>query len=193
MSPELLSRHEPSGPTKRPSSTRPALIVAGVAVAAVLGGTGAASASAASVAPGNAGTGPGSVVQGSAPVGGVQSPGPGMGAPGHGWAMPVHGQIVLAKPGGGYQTVDFQNGSVTKVDSTSITLKSADGFTQSYPINGSTIVSAGRTGIGSVTSGNSAVVIASVSGHTATAVRIIDLSMLKASHQMFGFGMGAHP
>ena len=215
MSPELLSRHEPSGPagpagapdpagpggqpfsprpsTKRPSSTRPVLIVAGVAIAAVLGGTGAASAATVSGAPGNAGSGPGSVLQGSAAVGGLQSPSPGMGAPGRGWAMPVHGQIVLAKPGGGYQTVDFQNGSVTKVDSTSITLKSADGFTQSYPINGSTIVSAGRTGIGSVASGNSAVVIATVSGHTATAVRIIDLTMLKASHQMFGFGAGAHP
>jgi hypothetical protein len=116
-----------------------------------------------------------------------------MGASGHRWGMPVHGQIVLAKPGGGYQTVDFQNGSVTKVDSTSITLKSADGFTQSYPITGSTIVTAGRSGIGSVTSGNSAIVIATVSGHTATAARIIDLTILKASHQMFGFGAGAHP
>jgi hypothetical protein len=107
--------------------------------------------------------------------------------------MPVHGQIVLAKPGGGYQTVDFQNGTVTKVNSTSITLKSADGFSQSYPITSSTIVSAGRNGIGSVTSGNSAIVIATVSGSTANAARIIDLTLLKASHQMFGFGPGAHP
>jgi hypothetical protein len=182
MSSEPLSRHESR---KRPIS-RPALVIVGVATVALLGGAGVASAAAAS--------GPGGVLQGSAPVGGMQSPSPGMAWSGHGgWTMPVHGQIVLAKSGGGYQTVDFQNGSVTRVDSTSITLKSADGFTQSYPITGSTIVSAGRDGIGSVTSGNSAIVLATVSGHTATAVRIIDLTMLKAAHQMFGFGAGAHP
>jgi hypothetical protein len=107
--------------------------------------------------------------------------------------MPVHGQIVLAKPGGGYQTVDFQNGTVTKVDSTSITLKSADGFTHSYPITGSTLVTAGRDGIGSVASGNSAIVLATVSGSTATAAKIIDLTQLLHSHQLFGFGPGAHP
>jgi hypothetical protein len=107
--------------------------------------------------------------------------------------MPVHGQIVLAKPGGGYQTVDFQNGTVTKVDSTSITLKSADGFTHSYPITSSTIVSAGRNGIGSVANGNSAIVIATVSGRTANAARIIDLTQVLRSHQQFGFGPTAHP
>lgn len=107
--------------------------------------------------------------------------------------MPVHGQIVLAKPGGGFRTVDFQNGTVTKVDSTSITLKSADGFSQSYPITSSTIVTAGRNGIGSVTSGNSAIVIATVSGSTATAARIIDLTQVLRSHQQFGFGPTAHP
>jgi len=182
MSSELLSRHEPR---KRPGF-RPALVIVGVAAVAVLGGAGVANAAAA--------PGPGGALQGSAPVGGMQSPGPGMAGSGHsGWTMPIHGQIVLAKPGGGYQTVDFQNGSVTKVDSMSITLKSADGFTQSYPITTSTVVSAGRDGIGSVTSGNSAIVLATVSGHTATAVRIIDLTMLKASHQMFGFGASAHP
>jgi hypothetical protein len=107
--------------------------------------------------------------------------------------LPVHGQIVLAKPGGGYQTVDFQHGTVTRVDSSSITLKSTDGFTQSYPITGSTIVTANRSGIGSVTAGNDAVVIATVSGHTATAVKIIDLTQLMHSHQLFGMGMTAHP
>jgi hypothetical protein len=180
MSPELPSRHEPRGWHR----SRPALILAGVATVALLSsGAGVANAALS-----------GGPLQGSATAGGTPGSGPGMGGYGHGgWVMPVHGQIVIAKPGGGYQTVDFQNGSVTKVDSTSITLKSADGFTQSYPITSSTMVSAGRDGIGSVTSGNTAVVVATVSGHTATAVKIIDLTLLKASHQMFGFGPGAHP
>ena len=107
--------------------------------------------------------------------------------------LPVHGQIVLVKPGGGYQTVDFQNGTVTTVDAGSITVKSTDGFTKSYAITGSTIVSADRDGIGSVKAGNDAVVLATVSGKTATAARIIDLTQLLHSHQQLGFGPTAHP
>ena len=107
--------------------------------------------------------------------------------------MPLHAQVVLAKPGGGYQTVDFQNGTVTKVDAGSITLKSADGFTQTYAVNSSTIVSASRDGISSVKTGNDSVLIATVSGHTATAVKIIDITLLIHSHQQFGFGPATHP
>ena len=56
----------------------------------------------------------------------------------------VHGQVVVSKPGGGYQTVDIQSGKVTAVSSTSITLKSADGYTASYSVASSTIVDAQR-------------------------------------------------
>src|SRR5262245_54306790 len=38
----------------------------------------------------------------------------------------IHGQYVAPKAGGGYQTNAFQNGKVTAVSSTSITLRSAD-------------------------------------------------------------------
>jgi hypothetical protein len=107
--------------------------------------------------------------------------------------MPVHGQVVLAKPGGGFRTIDFQSGTVTKVDAGSITLRSTDGFTQSYAISGSTIVSANRDGIGSVKTGNDTVLIATVSGNTATAVRIIDVTQLIHSHQQLGLGPAAHP
>jgi hypothetical protein len=107
--------------------------------------------------------------------------------------VPVHGQVVLAKPGGGYQTVDFQSGTVTKVDAGSITLKSSDGFTQTYAITGSTIVTASRDGISSVKTGNDTVLIATLSGHTATAVKIIDVTQLIHSHQQFGLGPTAHP
>lgn len=206
MSSDLLSRHEPRGsagpaapyrpgPGGKPSSphpatrlsrlhrSRPALIMAGVATVALVSGAGVA----------NAATDSGGVLQSSPPVAGMPSPSPGMGWYGHGGVMPLHGQIVVAKRSGGFQTVDFQGGTVAKVDSASITLKSPDGFTQSYPITGSTIVSANRDGIGSVKAGNEVVVIATVSGHTATAARIVDVTQLKAGHQMFGFGPGAHP
>jgi len=108
----------------------------------------------------------------------------------------VHGQFVVAKPGGGYQTVDVQNGKVTAVTSSSITVKSADGFSATYAVSSSTIVDAQRDGIGSVKSGNQVYVTATVagsgsgsgSGSKATATNIADLSLLKGKGGPFGFG-----
>jgi hypothetical protein len=100
----------------------------------------------------------------------------------------VHGQAVLAKPGGGYRTVDYQRGAVTAVGMGSITVKSTDGFTQSYVITGSTIVGAQRGGIGSIKTGDMASVIATVSGKTVTAARVIDWTQIEHSHMQFGPG-----
>ncbi len=167
---------------------------------ALLSGAGVANAARASVTPSNAGPPAGSqIAAGSrvlSPSDSQPSPGPVSGMQGYGpggHILPLHGQIVLAKPGGGFQTVDFQSGTVTKVAAGSITVKSTDGFTQSYAITGSTIVSADRNGIGSVKAGNDAVVIAAVSGHTATAAKIIDLTQLLHSHQKFWLGPEAQP
>ena len=102
----------------------------------------------------------------------------------------VHGTAVVPKPGGGYQTIAFQNGKVTAVSSTSITLHSADGYSHSYRVTSSTIVNAQRDGIGSIKAGNQVIVTATVSGSTATATRIIDMSLLQQDfHRFFG---GAH-
>src|SRR5262249_6546633 len=54
----------------------------------------------------------------------------------------VHGTAVVPKPGGGYQTVAFQNGKVTAVSSTSIMLRSADGYSRTYRVTSSTLVNA---------------------------------------------------
>ena len=104
--------------------------------------------------------------------------------------LPLHGQFVIAKPGGGYQTLDFQRGNVMKVSSDSITVKSTDGFTRSYAINGATVVTGQRNGISSVTTGDQAMVIATVSGGAATAVKVVDTTALMHAHQQFGFGPG---
>lgn len=90
----------------------------------------------------------------------------------------VHGQFVVPKPGGGYQTVDTQRGAVTAVSTTSITVKSGDGFTKTYRVTASTIVDARRDGIGSIKTGQQVTVIATVSGSTATATSIVDISAL---------------
>ncbi len=94
----------------------------------------------------------------------------------------LHGEFVAAKPGGGYQTVDIQQGQVTAVSASSITVKSADGFTKSYTVTASTLVDAQRDGIGSVKNGESVSVQATVDGGTATATDITDRSQIRQAH-----------
>ena len=105
----------------------------------------------------------------------------------------MHGTVVVPKSGGGYQTVAFQNGKVTAVSSTSITLRSADGYSHTYQVTSSTMVNAQRDGIGSIKNGNQVMVDATVSGSTTTAVRIVDLSLLQQGlHSFFGGAPGAN-
>ena len=102
----------------------------------------------------------------------------------------VHGSAVVPKSGGGYQTIAFQNGKVTAVSGTSITLRSADGYSRSYQVTSSTLVNAQRDGIGSIKAGQQVIVTATVSGSTATATRVIDVSLIQQGlHRFFG---GAH-
>jgi hypothetical protein len=102
----------------------------------------------------------------------------------------VHGTAVVPKSGGGYQTIAFQDGKVTAVSSTSIMLHSADGYNRTYQVTSATLVNAQRDGIGSIKPGNQVIVTATVSGSTATATRIIDVSLIQQGiHRFFG---GAH-
>ena len=94
----------------------------------------------------------------------------------------MHGQFVVPKSGGGYQTIDTQRGSVTAVSATSITVKSADGFSKTYQVVSSTNVDAQRNGIGTVKTGHQVAVTATVSGSTATAASILDFNLLPAMH-----------
>ncbi|HEY2576663.1 MAG TPA: hypothetical protein VGI74_10190 [Streptosporangiaceae bacterium] len=91
----------------------------------------------------------------------------------------LHGTLVLPKQGGGTVTAEIQNGKVTSVSQSSITLKSTDGFTKTYTVTASTNVDAQRDGIGSVKAGDQVWVAATVSGGTVTAVRVMDISQLR--------------
>jgi hypothetical protein len=102
----------------------------------------------------------------------------------------LHGQVTVPKSGGGYQTLDIQDGSVTSVSSTSVRVKSADGFTASYTVTSNTLVNAKSAGIGSVKKGDTVFVSATVSGSTATAVQVIDVSAIKSGRASFGFPFG---
>ena len=102
----------------------------------------------------------------------------------------VHGQVTVPKSGGGYQTVDVQRGTVTAVNSSSITVKSADGYSATYAVSSSTEVNAQAAGIGTVKNGDTVAVMATASGKTATAASIIDLTSIRSSRGSFGFPAG---
>jgi hypothetical protein len=182
---------------RSPRRSRRPFIIAGITVVGLLGGAGAALATTGSATP----VAPPSQVAATPAPAATPTPAPAAGVPhrffGRGFAGAgsgfagglsgaLHGQIVVAKPGGGYQTADIQNGKVTAVSATAITLKSADGYARSYGLTGSTIVDAQRDGIGSVKVGNQASVVATVSGSTATAVTVRDITLLQQGRQAFG-------
>jgi hypothetical protein len=107
------------------------------------------------------------------------------GGPGMGLGGAVHGELVVPAPGGGYQTVLVQRGKVTAVSSTSITLKSADGFTSTYAVTADTMVNAGRDGIATIKKGADANVLAVKKAGKATALRIGDRSLQKQFRDKF--------
>lgn len=195
----------PSRPGKR--SRRP-LILSGVAVIALLTGatvtlaathtrspsraTGAAAAR--STPP--SGQRPGRSGGAAGPFGGFGRTGfrragygsPGFGRPGFGQgrARALHGQIVVAKPGGGFETTDIQTGQVTAVTATAITLKSADGFIRGYAVTKSTEVDWRLDSIGSVKTGHQVSLLATVNGTAVTATSIEDLTLLRQRRPSFG-------
>lgn len=97
--------------------------------------------------------------------------------PGHGMGRgAIHGQYVVPDGNGGYVTVATQYGDVTAVGQDSITVKSEDGHTKEYALNGDTRVNAGREGLDSVKAGSKVFVKATVQGEAATAVAVFDVT-----------------
>ena len=107
----------------------------------------------------------------------------------------LHGTYVVAKSGGGYQTIQTQNGTVSAVSSTSLSVKSADGYSFTYVVKAGTIVDAQSAGIGSVKKGDTVTVNATVSGSTATIDRVMDVTLLQKSlpNLKGGYGVPGGP
>jgi hypothetical protein len=103
----------------------------------------------------------------------------------------VHGQVTERTSSGGYQTVDLQTGAVTAVSSSSITVKSADGYSATYAVISSTEVNAQAAGISTVKVGDTVELTAIVSGRTATAASIIDVTSIRSSRGSFNFPAGS--
>ncbi|MDQ0378631.1 hypothetical protein [Amycolatopsis thermophila] len=79
----------------------------------------------------------------------------------------LHGDFTVSADGG-YAVERFQSGEATAVSANSITVRSRDGYTQSYVIDSSTEKA------GNPAAGSSVTVLAKVSGDTATATSITD-------------------
>ena len=124
---------------------------------------------------------------------GFWGPGPGprarfgLGGPA-GAGRVLHGEFTTRKAGGGYQLVKIQVGQVTGVKTTSITVRSADGYTHSYAVTSSTVVDAERDGISSVKTGDQVQVLATTVNGTDTAFNIVDTTRVGAGRKSFGFG-----
>jgi hypothetical protein len=198
---DMITKNPPRWPRWRPG--RP-VAIAGVAVVALAGGGGIGYAATHSLTAKAADT---AAVTAASPSATPSPSASGTPGSGHGWrSFPggpgrvfgplglgaigggvVHGQLTVPKSGGGYQTVDVQDGTVTAVSTGSITVKSADGFTATYTVTSKTVVGAQAAGIGSVKKGDTIFVTATVSGSTATAASIVDLTAVKAGRASFGF------
>ena len=91
----------------------------------------------------------------------------------------LHGEGVIEDADGSFVTVRMQEGDVTAVSATSITVKSADGYTSTYALNDKTIVE--RDGEDAAPQvGDTVHVRATVTGSTATADMVHALSPEKA-------------
>ena len=166
---------------KTPWSTRKIVISAAVAVVIVAGGT--IGVIAATNSGSTTAAGPGG---GNARFGGGRF-GPGGGAA---LANALHGDFVVSL-NGAYVTDRMQTGTVTSISATDLTLKSADGYTQSYVINSGTTVDTGANTIKDVAQGNTVTVVAALSGSTATANTIEDTTL--GGSPRGGFGAGGPP
>ena len=84
----------------------------------------------------------------------------------------LHGEVTLA--GEEHGVVVFQRGPVEKVSDTSLTVRSSDGYTATYEVNGDTTVrrNGGKATIAELKPGDRIVVVADKDGSSLKAVRI---------------------
>lgn len=88
----------------------------------------------------------------------------------------LHGDFTVSE-NGSYVTERMQTGEVSAVSATSITVKSVDGYTQTYTIDSSTQKA------NNLANGSNVTVLAKVSGDTATATSITDSSQTQTNGQ----------
>ncbi|HVW41386.1 MAG TPA: hypothetical protein VHC18_08555 [Amycolatopsis sp.] len=93
----------------------------------------------------------------------------------------LHGEFTVSE-NGTYVTERMQRGDVTALSGTSITVKSTDGYTQTYTIDSATDKAS------NLATGSTAMVIAKVNGTGATATSITDANQAQGRGGMPGGG-----
>lgn len=112
----------------------------------------------------------------------------GFGGPGkHLGRDALHGEFVTKDADGGFRTMATQQGEVTAVSPTSITVRSEDGFSRTYAVTDDTTVVSANEGIDDVKAGDTVHVGAQVAEGTATAVRIVDVTEAGRLRERWGF------
>jgi hypothetical protein len=107
----------------------------------------------------------------------------------------LHGEATIGKPGGGTTVVRFQNGVISAVGGSAMTVKSTDGFTATYTVDGTSRISLnGTDGTLSKLAKNDKVrVVAVQKGSSSVAKLVLDGvpagGMFARPHHGFGFGM----
>src|SRR5579864_745044 len=96
----------------------------------------------------------------------------------------IHGQFTVPAPNGGYETVLTQIGTVQSVSSSSITVKSEDGYSHTYSVDNNTLVVAGNNGISDVANGDTVRVLAV--GNAAK--HIVDATKVQSLRQKYWGG-----
>ena len=113
-------------------------------------------------------------------------PGPGPGFKSGGPMGPgIHGEYVVPGKDGGWQTMASQLGKVTAVDDSSITVLSEDGYSRTYSVDDTTVVTAGDNGIGDVKVDDQVAVLGVVQDKAAHAVRILDRTGVQSRHDQW--------
>ena len=114
--------------------------------------------------------------------------GRGMGGGPIGMGGGIRGEFVVPDGDGGYRSMLTQTGEVTAVSSTSITVRSEDGYSHTYLVEESTVVNTGRDGIGDVAVGDQVHLVAAREGGADKAVHVADLTTMRESARRWGYG-----
>ena len=109
----------------------------------------------------------------------MQEPELGRFGPKFGMGQGIHGEFTRKARDGSYQTIATQVGDVTAVSSTSVTVKSEDGFTRTYAVDDNTLVNAGNDGIADVKTGDDVAITALVVDGKASAVDLHDVTRVR--------------
>ena len=118
-----------------------------------------------------------------------RGPGHGPGLLGGPGGRMLHGEATVEKAGGGTEVVHFQNGVISAINGSTMTVKSTDNFTMTYTVNGTThILLNGTDGTLSTLSKNDKVRVIGVEDSSATVARMVIDGV--EGPGMFGHGFG---